>query len=161
MREGPTLSRRDAISGGLCLCCASALLRSAVLANEGLATDEIAPGIHVRHGSHEEATATNLGAIANVGFIVGSESVAVVDPGGSLRDGERLRSAILRVTHLPSRYVILTHVHPDHIFGAGACQQDKPQFVGHAGLPRALSQRGEYYQARLAEILGKDNVGPV
>jgi quinoprotein relay system zinc metallohydrolase 2 len=161
MREDSLLSRRDAVFGGLCLCCASSLAYTATRSKAGFVTDEIAPGIHIRRGPHEDASSANLGAIANIGFIVGRESVAVVDPGGSLKDGEHLRTTIRRVTKLPIRHVIMTHVHPDHIFGAGAFQQDQPQFIGHAGLPRALSQRGEYYQTRLAEILGKENVGPV
>jgi quinoprotein relay system zinc metallohydrolase 2 len=55
----------------------------------------------------------------------------------------------------------MSHVHPDHIFGAGAFLADKPAFVGHHALPRALAQRGEYYRKRLEELLGAANVGPV
>jgi quinoprotein relay system zinc metallohydrolase 2 len=55
----------------------------------------------------------------------------------------------------------MSHVHPDHIFGAGAFAQDKPQFVGHALLPNALAQRGEYYRSRLEQILGQGKAGPV
>jgi quinoprotein relay system zinc metallohydrolase 2 len=46
-------------------------------------------------------------------------------------------------------------VHPDHIFGAGAFVEDKPQFVGHALLPNALAQRGAFYKNNLDKILGK------
>jgi hypothetical protein len=38
---------------------------------------EIAPGIFVHNGVHEEASAANEDAIANVGFIVGEDAVAV------------------------------------------------------------------------------------
>ena len=55
----------------------------------------------------------------------------------------------------------MSHVHPDHIFGAGAFLQDKPAFVAHAQLPRALAQRGEYYRERLEEVLGRGNAGPI
>ena len=112
---------------------------------------EIAPGIHFRRGVDEDATPANNGAIANIGFIVGRDAVAVMDPGGSLTDGQRLRAAIRNTTKLPIRYVILSHVHPDHIFGAGAFVEDKPQFVGHNKLPNALAQRGEYYRDKFKE----------
>ncbi len=125
------------------------------------ATDEIAPGIHIRRGVDEDATAANEGAIANIGFIVGREAVAVMDPGGSLTDGQRLRATIRKTTQLPIRYVILSHVHPDHIFGAGAFTDDKPQLIGHALLPNSLAQRGEYYRSRLEGILGKGRAGPL
>jgi quinoprotein relay system zinc metallohydrolase 2 len=123
--------------------------------------DEVAPGIHLRRGVDADATATNNDAIANIGFIVGRESVCVMDPGGSLLDGQNLRAAIRKTTQLPIRYVVLSHVHPDHIFGAGAFVTDQPQFVGHALLPNALAQRGEYYRSNLDRILGKGKAGPV
>ncbi len=55
----------------------------------------------------------------------------------------------------------MTHVHPDHIFGAGAFQQDHPQFIGHEKLPQAMAARGEYYTRRLEETLGKGRAGPI
>jgi quinoprotein relay system zinc metallohydrolase 2 len=65
------------------------------------------------------------------------------------------------VTKLPIRYVLMSHVHPDHVFGAGAFSEDHPVYVGHAGLPRALDLRWDYYRKRTEELLGKDTVGPV
>jgi len=62
---------------------------------------------------------------------------------------------------LPIRYVLLSHVHPDHIFGAGAFVADQPQFVGHARLPEAMAQRGDYYRRELDAVLGKDQAGPL
>ncbi len=79
----------------------------------------------------------------------------MIDPGGSYRGGRALREAIRARTALPIRYVIMTHVHPDHIFGAAAFRDDHPDFVGHAKLPGALAQRGEYYLRRLREALGQ------
>ena len=124
-------------------------------------TQEVAPGLHIRRGVDEDATALNADAIANIGFVVGKSAVAVFDPGGSLADGRRLRVRIRQVTTLPIRYVVLSHDHPDHVFGAGAFIADNPQFVGHAMLPNALARRGEYYQQRLEAVLGKGNAGPI
>ena len=55
----------------------------------------------------------------------------------------------------------MSHVHPDHVFGAAAFEADRPQFIGHLRLARALAVRGEYYRQRLEEILGKDAAGAV
>jgi quinoprotein relay system zinc metallohydrolase 2 len=122
---------------------------------------EVSRGLFVSSGRDEDASAANGGAIANVGFIIGKDSVATVDAGGSLEDGETLRAAIRARTRLPIRYVILSHVHPDHVFGASAFLEDKPEFVGHARLPNALAIRGDYYRARLESELGKGRAGAV
>src|SRR5712671_1944928 len=119
-----------------------------------LPVTEIASGIFVHNGVHEEASAANEDAIANIGFIIGDDAVAIIDPGGSSAEGNGLRAAIRARTDHRIRYVILTHVHPDHIFGAAAFRDDRPDFVGHAKLPGALAQRGGYYLRRLREALG-------
>lgn len=159
------VSRREVLTGALFACCFTGVAfgRDGEAAARGSDTPvkEIAPGIYIRRGVDEDATASNEGAIANIGFLVGSRCVAVMDPGGSFADGQRLRAAVRSVTQLPIRYVVMSHVHPDHVFGAAAFTADKPQFVGHAKLPEALAQRGDYYRERLEQVLGKGNAGTV
>ncbi len=158
MSARASATRRKFLAGGLCLCCLPAARRA--MASPGpFATDEIAEGIHIRRGLDEDATSENEDAIANIGFIIGREAVLVTDPGGSLADGENLRAAIKRTTDLPIKYVVMSHVHPDHIFGAGAFRRDEPIFVGHARLAEELGRRGEFYRGLLAETLGSKRVG--
>lgn len=126
----------------------------AVVAREALPVTEVAPGVYIVAGVHEEAAADNFGAIGNVGFIIGREAVAVIDTGGTAHAGQRLRQAIRAVTELPIRFVINTHVHPDHIMGNAAFGGDTPQFIGHRNLPRAIAARGDHYLRRLREELG-------
>lgn len=156
-RSALPATRRQALFGGLCLCCLPTLGRSA----EGFAMDEVGPGIFIRRGSDAEATPENDDAIANIGFVVGDTSVLVTESGGSLADGQWLRGEIRKRTDKPISHVVLTHVHPDHCFGAAAFAEDKPVFVGHHALRPALDARGEYYRNRLVEILGPDKAGTV
>lgn len=121
---------------------------------EPLAVGEVAPGIYVHQGPHEAATPANLGGYANIGFIVGEEAVAVVDSGGSAAQGARLRAAVREVTDLPIKYVILTHVHPDHMLGSAAFKVDRPEFVGHHRLARAMAARGPFYVEALERAIG-------
>ena len=48
----------------------------------GMAFEEAAPGVYVHRGHVQDVTPDNLGDVANIGFIIGDESVAVIDAGG-------------------------------------------------------------------------------
>jgi quinoprotein relay system zinc metallohydrolase 2 len=120
---------------------------------------QIAPGNYAHRGHDDVATPENGGDIANVGFVIGTRCVAVIDTGGTLAEGRALRGAIRAVTALPVCYVINTHMHPDHIFGNAAFRDDHPQFVGSATLAQAEATRADNYMRALNRELGAAAAG--
>ncbi|MBD8529763.1 MULTISPECIES: quinoprotein relay system zinc metallohydrolase 2 [unclassified Massilia] len=132
------------------------LVAAAQVAAAPLQVEQVAPGVYVHIGQHKDFEEGYDGDIANTGFVVGSEAVAVIDSGGSYAVGLALKEALRRITRLPVRYVINTHGHPDHVFGNAAFLEGDapPRVIGHAMLPQMLAARGDIYLRNLKKQLG-------
>lgn len=123
------------------------LMAGSGVASAALPVSAIAPGVYVHQGQADQASAENGNDIANAGFVVGDDCVAVIDTLGSPALGRRLAASVAGQTALPICAVINTHVHPDHVLGNRALTgNDRPLF-GHDQLPRALATRADGYLA--------------
>ena len=148
------LTRRRFLESAAATALAPFALSFPARAASALGLKEIAPGIFTHTGIHEEFSPQNAGDISNISFIIGKEAIAVVDTGGSATVGKKFLTALRAVSDKPIRYVINTHMHPDHIFGNAAFAAEGTAFVAHQKMPRALASRQERYLAINRQNLG-------
>ncbi len=76
----------------------------------------------------------------NIGLVVGSEDLVVVDSRSHPEHGRVLREHISQISKLPIRWMINTHWHWDHCFGNAAFPD--AVFVGHRRCRSGLIERG-------------------
>jgi quinoprotein relay system zinc metallohydrolase 2 len=136
---------------------------AAQVAAAPLHVDQVAPGVYVHIGQHKDFEDGYDGDIANIGFVIGTDAVAIIDTGGSYAVGMALKEALREITQLPIRYVINTHGHPDHVFGNAAFinadsakANPPPIFIGHARLAQAMALRSDAYLRNLKKQLGRE-----
>jgi thiosulfate/3-mercaptopyruvate sulfurtransferase len=78
------------------------------------------PDVPLGSGVYEVPGDTGHGSEGrpNAGFVITDSGVLVIDALGSPWQGKRLLATIRTVTAAPVRWLVLTHHHPDHAFGA-------------------------------------------
>ena len=108
--------------------------------------EEVAEGVFVHFGTHEDANNNNKGDIANIGFIIGKKTIMVVDTGGTKTIGKKLLEKIKTISVLPISHIVITHSHPDHFFGTEAFLSENPRIIGHEKLNRSLLSNFNFYK---------------
>ena len=145
----------------LSLCGLRPITAAAQDAPTPLTFEKVADGVYVHHGLVEQTTPQNQGAIANIGFVVGNDAVAMIDSGGSVEEGEAALAGLKAVTDKPVRYLVNTHMHPDHVFGNQVFKTAGATIIGHRREPAALASRADSYAVSMAEQLGPQLIGEV
>jgi glyoxylase-like metal-dependent hydrolase (beta-lactamase superfamily II) len=92
-----------------------------------LPTRELAAGVFAVLGD----TGRGSEGRANAGFVVTRDGVLAIDALGSPRQGEALLRTIKSITPQPIKWVVLTHHHPDHHFGAIVLKRAGAAVVAH------------------------------
>jgi glyoxylase-like metal-dependent hydrolase (beta-lactamase superfamily II) len=131
------------------------MLFSGLLASLHLAAATLAPGDSLRappfvarrlaEGVYAVMGDTGRGSEGrpNAGFIVTREGVVVIEALASPRQGEALLRTIRRVTPQPVRWLVLTHHHPDHTFGAIVFRRAGAKVIAHPDRHMLASEGGE------------------
>ena len=126
--------------------------------SESFALEEVSQGIFVHYGIHQDANTDNKGDIANIGFIVGSKSILVIDTGGTKSIGKKLLKKIREISQLPISHIAITHSHPDHFFGTEAFLSENPKIVGHERLNRSLINNFNFYRDLQYNNIGDEKI---
>jgi glyoxylase-like metal-dependent hydrolase (beta-lactamase superfamily II) len=100
---------------------------------------ELAPGVYAVPGD----SGRGVEGRSNAGFVVTEEGVVVIDALASPREGALLLRAIRRVTDRPVRWLILTHHHPDHHFGAVVLRKAGAKVIAHPDKRMLAGEGGE------------------
>jgi len=79
----------------------------------------------------------------NAGFVVTDSGVVVIDAMATPRQAEELVRAIRSVTPQPIRWLVLTHHHPDHHFGAVVFRRLGAKVIAHPDRRVLASEGGE------------------
>lgn len=80
---------------------------------------------------------------SNSGFVVTHAGVIVIDALASPAQAKALRRTIRTVTPLPIRWLILTHHHPDHTFGAIVFKRLGAKVIAHPDRRTLASEDGD------------------
>jgi quinoprotein relay system zinc metallohydrolase 2 len=124
--------------------------------NQDFNLSEIAENNYVHLGKHVSIEDRGNDDIANIGFIIGADCVAIIDTGGSINIGKKLKSSVHKITKKPICYVINTHVHFDHILGNKTFVNENTDFVGHKNLLQAVNQNRNFFLTQFKNNLSSD-----
>lgn len=143
------ISRRAAMAGLLALAAAPAA--AAPLAYD-IRPEPVADGLWVVRGADAPIESANGGAIANITILATDAGAVLVDCGPSLRYGQALKRAAEALVGKPVARVYLTHLHPDHIYGAGAF--DPAMVAATPQLATILRSEGAGFADGMYRLLG-------
>jgi glyoxylase-like metal-dependent hydrolase (beta-lactamase superfamily II) len=111
--------------------CAAAPTGPAPAAGPYAPLQAVAPGVYVQRGADEAPDALNLGAVGNLGVLVGPTGVVVVNTGSSRAHGEALLERIARLTDRPVLLAIDTQASPDQVLGNAAFSARRIPVLAH------------------------------
>lgn len=102
---------------------------------------QVAPHSYAWIGPYGPPTKENHGFRMNLGFVTGSDSVAIIDSGYSDAMANEMLKQIRRVTDKPVKYVINTNSQPHRILGNAVFKQQGAEIIASAdAIPRITGE---------------------
>ena len=116
---------------------------------------EVAPSVYVVLGDAGRGSEGR----PNAGFIVTGDGVVVIDALASPAQGELLVRAVRSVSREPIRWLVLTHHHPDHHFGAVALRRSGARVIAHPDVSTGVDEQSrEAAESAWTQVVGKQQM---
>ncbi|WP_461828667.1 MBL fold metallo-hydrolase [Aquifex sp.] len=111
-------------------------------------------------GVYEQVSPKNRGFISNAYFYVADDGVLVVDALSTYKLGKELVETIRTVTDKPIRFLVITHYHTDHFYGAKAIKEVGAEVVAHEYALEYLANPSSYnFFLSRKKLLGEEMAG--
>src|SRR5207247_9855653 len=119
---------------------------------ERLPIREVASGVYVVLGDTGRGTEGR----ANAAFVRTGDGVVVIESLASPAQGEQLVRVIRSVTREPIRWLVLTHHHPDHHFGAVVLRRAGARVIAHPDVSTGVDEQSrEAAESAWTLVVGK------
>lgn len=118
--------------------------------------EQIAPGVYLLEAVMAPAAPDNRGFVGNIGIVVGSSGVVLVDTGTSAKAMQELLMRLRGITALPVVLAINTHQHPAHVFGNSTLRDMGVPVLAHRDAAALIDARCERCLKGLVQTLGQE-----
>ncbi|MBI3563517.1 MAG: MBL fold metallo-hydrolase [Gammaproteobacteria bacterium] len=118
------------------------------------APQQVSPHCWAWIGPYGPASKANQGYRMNLGFVVGSQAVAVIDSGYTPAMAKAMLSHIRRITPKPVRYVINTNSQPHRFFGNEVFRKAGAKIIATREAAERMHNEEAQFAASIATTLG-------
>lgn len=114
---------------------------------------QISPNAWAWIGPYEAPSKGNQGFRMNLGFVVGTEAVAVIDSGYSPAMAQEMLQQIRKITPLPVRYVINTNSQPHRFMGNDVFRQEGVSILAATEAAERMQNEAAGFTATVSRVL--------
>ena len=117
---------------------------------------EVSKNVYVFLGDIDDVNNNNGGAISNTGFIIGDNSILVIDAGPSYLYASNVIEIINSYSNLPIKYLVVTHHHADHSFGISRYLEINTEIIMAESEAKRYLKYGNRSLRQLHNLIGEE-----
>ena len=117
---------------------------------------EVSKNVYVFLGDIDDVNKNNGGAISNTGFIIGDNSILVIDAGPSYLYASNVIEVINSYSNLPIKYLVVTHHHADHSFGISRYLEINTEIIMAEAEAKRYLKYGKRSLRQLQNLIGEE-----